>query len=119
MLVILYNLVIRTLAFLFKIASVFHPKAKRFVSGRRGSLKLIRKAFENNTSPVVWIHCASLGEFEQGRPVIEDLKKEFPTVKILLTFFSPSGYEVRKNYKHADFIFYLPWDTKKKCHNTY
>ncbi len=64
-----------------------------------------------NTSPLVWVHCASLGEFEQGRPIIEALKKESPSLKILLTFFSPSGFEVRKNYAHADYIFYLPWDT--------
>jgi 3-deoxy-D-manno-octulosonic-acid transferase len=60
---------------------------------------------------VVWVHCASLGEFEQGRPVIEALKREFPRYKILLTFFSPSGYEVRKNYAQADYVFYLPLDT--------
>lgn len=65
----------------------------------------------SNTSPVVWIHCASLGEFEQGRPIIERIRKEFPAYKILLTFFSPSGYEVRKNYTGADYVFYLPFDT--------
>src|SRR5690606_32033416 len=65
-----------------------------------------------NTADVVWIHCASLGEFEQGRPVIEALKSTYPTVKVLLTFFSPSGYEVKKNYEGADYILYLPWDTR-------
>jgi 3-deoxy-D-manno-octulosonic-acid transferase len=68
-------------------------------------------AFGNNQSPVAWIHCSSLGEFEQARPLIEALKKEYPSVKILLTFFSPSGYEVRKNYDKADLVIYLPWDT--------
>lgn len=65
----------------------------------------------SNTSPVTWIHCSSLGEFEQGRPIIERLRREFPDHKILLTFFSPSGYEVRKNYPGADYVFYLPFDT--------
>ena len=68
-------------------------------------------AFKNNPGNPAWIHCASLGEFEQGRPIIEALKKQDPSIKILLTFFSPSGYEVRKNYPQADYIFYLPWDT--------
>ena len=68
--------------------------------------------FGINNSPVVWIHCASLGEFEQARPLIETLKKEYNGLKILLTFFSPSGYEVRKNYEKADMVTYLPWDTR-------
>jgi len=64
---------------------------------------------------LVWVHCASLGEFEQGRPLIETLKARFPHIKILLTFFSPSGYEVQKNYSAADYIFYLPWDTPQQA----
>jgi len=71
----------------------------------------LRASFQNHVGPLVWVHCASLGEFEQGRPVIELLKKEFPHVKVLLTFFSPSGYDVRKDYNQADYVFYLPWDT--------
>lgn len=66
-------------------------------------------------SPLVWMHCASLGEFEQGRPLIEEIKINFPSYKILLTFFSPSGYEVRKNYQGADYIFYLPTDNNKNA----
>jgi 3-deoxy-D-manno-octulosonic-acid transferase len=96
---------------IFKIAALFHAKAKAFVNGRTNIFRKLDDAFKSNVSPVVWIHCASLGEFEQGRPVMEAIKNEFSNVKILLTFFSPSGYEVRKNYKGADFIFYLPWDT--------
>lgn len=69
-------------------------------------------SFNSNEAPVAWFHCASLGEFEQGRPVIEAFKKRFPNYKILLTFFSPSGYEVRKNYDGADFIYYLPVDSR-------
>lgn len=64
-----------------------------------------------NQQPLVWVHCASLGEFEQGRPIMEGLRQHHPDVKILLTFFSPSGYEIRKRYEGADFIFYLPWDS--------
>lgn len=71
----------------------------------------MKTVFAGNTSPTVWIHCASLGEFEQARPLIEKLKNEYQGIKILLTFFSPSGFEVRKNYDKADLVSYLPWDT--------
>ncbi len=109
--VVLYNTLIFCLSTLFWIASLFNNKAKLFVIGRKGLLPEIQRIFAINNSPVVWIHCASLGEFEQGRPIIEVLKRERPSYKILLTFFSPSGYEVRKKYEHADWVFYLPWDT--------
>ena len=109
--VVLYNFLILILRAGFRIASLFHPKAKAFVKGRKGVFKRMESLFSTNQSPVVWIHCASLGEFEQGRPLIEALKKEYRDVKILLTFFSPSGYEVRKNYNQADLVIYLPWDT--------
>jgi 3-deoxy-D-manno-octulosonic-acid transferase len=111
--VILYNLSIFFLSVLIKHASLFHSKAKAFVTGRKGILKKIEEATVNLQSPLVWVHCASLGEFEQGRPIIEAIKKDFPDHKIFLTFFSPSGFEVRKNYPQADFVFYLPWDTSK------
>lgn len=84
----------------------------------QGQHKLIQKisgAFATNSSPVIWIHCASLGEFEQGRPVLEALRKLYPSYKTLLTFFSPSGYEVRKKYNQADWVFYLPWDTARNA----
>jgi 3-deoxy-D-manno-octulosonic-acid transferase len=71
----------------------------------------VRAAFKDETSPVVWMHCASLGEFEQGRPVLEFLRQQHPDCKFLLTFYSPSGYEVRKGYKGADYVFYLPMDS--------
>lgn len=111
----LYNLSISVLRLLYWVASFVNPKAKLFKNGRKNIFKDIKHALSNNTNPVIWVHCASLGEFEQGRPVIEKLKNEFPAFKILLTFFSPSGYEVRKNYEQADFIFYLPWDTHKNA----
>lgn len=86
------------------------------IAGRKNIFEKILSQFKNSAlrspdSQLIWFHCASLGEFEQGRPLMEKLKLQHPNVKILLTFFSPSGYEIRKNYAGADFIFYLPMDT--------
>jgi 3-deoxy-D-manno-octulosonic-acid transferase len=92
-----------------------NEKAKNWVRGRKGVFKSLSTYFYQQKAPVIWIHCASLGEFEQGRPIIESLKKTYPHHKILLTFFSPSGYEVRKNYPLADFISYLPMDSSKNA----
>lgn len=91
-----------------------HPKARLWVAGRK---ELFRRMSEviAPTDRIVWIHVASLGEFEQGRPVIERLRDKHPEYKILLTFFSPSGYEIRKNYAGADYIFYLPLDTPRNA----
>lgn len=113
--IILYNFFIGLLRCVYRIAALFHEKAKAFVRGRVNAFENMARALENNTSPVIWVHCASLGEFEQGRPLIESIKKEWPHFKILLTFFSPSGFEVQKNYPQADFVFYLPWDTKRNA----
>jgi 3-deoxy-D-manno-octulosonic-acid transferase len=109
--IFLYNLGISFLRIAFKLAAPFHSKASAFVTGRKDIIAKINTAVAGNTAPLIWVHCASLGEFEQGRPIIESFKKEFADHKILLTFFSPSGYEVRKNYPLADYVFYLPWDT--------
>jgi 3-deoxy-D-manno-octulosonic-acid transferase len=110
--VFFYTLGISFIRFSYWLAAAINPKARAFRTGRRDQRKKLRSTFPlNSTAQLVWFHCASLGEFEQGRPVIEALKQWNPSVKILLTFFSPSGYEVRKNYEGADFIFYLPWDT--------
>jgi 3-deoxy-D-manno-octulosonic-acid transferase len=87
---------------------VFNQKAALWVKGRKGNLP-VSKQFDKS----VWIHCASLGEFEQGRPVIEAIKAKNPDVKILLTFFSPSGYEIRKDYPLADYVMYLPRDSRR------
>jgi 3-deoxy-D-manno-octulosonic-acid transferase len=106
-----YNFSIHLLAGIYTIVSLLNAKAKLFVSGRKNLFKRLSASFRSVPSPVIWVHCASLGEFEQGRPIIEALKVKFPNHKILLTFFSPSGYENKKDYSHADFIFYLPWDT--------
>ena len=109
-----YNLSIRFYVLLVRIAAFFNPKAKQWVEGRKNLFERLEKAMAGQTN-VVWFHSASLGEFEQGRPVIESYKEEHPDCKILLTFFSPSGYEVRKNYEGADFIFYLPADFKRNA----
>jgi 3-deoxy-D-manno-octulosonic-acid transferase len=109
--IVLYNLFILIFGAGVRIAALFHPKASAIVTGRKDVFKRLETTFKGNTSPVVWVHCASLGEFEQGRPLIELLRQEYPHLKILLTFFSPSGYEVRKNYNLADLVCYLPADT--------
>lgn len=108
--VFLYNLSIRFYQLLVFVASAFNTKARHFYRGRVGIWEKLKSQIEPN-SEIIWVHCSSLGEFEQGRPVIEAIEQKKPNAKILLTFFSPSGYEVRKNYSGADYIFYLPLDT--------
>ncbi len=104
----------RFLASALKIAAPFNQKIKLGVEGRNSALKRLEELFSKQpqSRPVAWFHAASLGEFEQGRPVIEAYRIAYPDHFILLTFFSPSGYEVRKNYTGADFIAYLPIDTR-------
>lgn len=99
----------------YLVAGVFNDKARAFNAGRKNFFREFQKKLSADTAPLIWVHCASLGEFEQGRPVMEKLKAEFPSHKILLTFFSPSGFEIRKNYDRADYVFYLPWDTRKNA----
>lgn len=96
------------------LASLFNPKAKKWVLGRKGLLKKLSLAIAP-TDKVIWMHCASLGEFEQGRPLLEAIREKYPPYKVLLTFFSPSGYEVQKNYTGADWVFYLPLDGRKRA----
>ena len=97
--------------FFLSIIALFSKKIKLFVIGRQETFKRL-SVFDSNDK-VLWFHAASLGEFEQGRPIIEQVKKEFPSYKILLTFFSPSGYEIRKEYELADVVCYLPMDSNK------
>jgi 3-deoxy-D-manno-octulosonic-acid transferase len=92
-----------------------NPKARLWLQGRKNLLPRLQQAFAGNTSPVIWMHCSSLGEFEQGRPVLEAIRQQFPQYKWLVTFFSPSGYEVRKNYEHAHWVFYLPMDSHRNA----
>ncbi|RLD59100.1 MAG: 3-deoxy-D-manno-octulosonic acid transferase [Bacteroidetes bacterium] len=112
--IFIYNILISLYSFSVRLACVFNPKARFFVKGRKNIFKNINKQIDKSQQ-IIWFHCASLGEFEQGRPVIEALKQKHPQYKILLTFFSPSGYEIRKNYAGADYIFYLPIDTKRNA----
>ena len=107
----LYNSLISGYKSAVKIAALFIPKAKKLNEGQKGLVAAIKGQLEKDTAPKAWFHCASLGEFEQGRPVIEAFKARYPQYQIVLTFFSPSGYEVRKNYTGADYVFYLPFDT--------
>lgn len=107
---LLYSLIIRAYTAAIHLAAPFHAKARKWVQGRRGLMRSMQQTTRPR-GPLIWFHCASLGEFEQGRPVIEQLKNKRPDISILLTFFSPSGYEIRKNYAFADFVFYLPADT--------
>lgn len=107
---LLYNLSLRLYRFGIGVSSLSNEKAKQWIAGRRGW----RKNLSQKLQPVerrIWIHCSSLGEFEQGRPLIELIKQRYPDYKIVLTFFSPSGYEPRKDYDGADYVFYLPMDS--------
>ena len=112
---ILYKIAIYSYQFLIFIFSLTNKKARKFRLGRKGWISKLEQHLADNTQKIVWIHAASLGEFEQGRPIIEALKKNKSDIKILLTFFSPSGYEVRKDYEYADWIHYLPLDTAKNA----
>lgn len=113
MITLFYNLGIRLYSFALLLVSPFNNKAKLLRRGRQNTLQQLGNiSFDG---PVIWVHAASLGEFEQGRPVIEAIKKEHPNYKIVLTFFSPSGYEIRKHYELADWVCYLPADTPKNA----
>ena len=126
-----YNIFLILFKIGVRIAALFNAKAKKWVQGRKGIWEKLRSEVGSQESGVrssesgigsqeagvnsrkakiIWVHCASLGEFEQGRPVIEKLRSQYPDFKLLLTFFSPSGYEIRKDYKGADMVFYLPMD---------
>jgi len=107
----MYNISVRLYQLAILIASLFNKKAKRWLEGRRDIFNKLQSAI-GKSDKVIWMHCASLGEFEQGRPVLEELRQLYPQQKLLLTFFSPSGYEIRKNYAGVDWVFYLPLDTE-------
>ena len=111
---ILYTIGIQLHIIVIHIAALFNAKAKLWVKGRKAIFQKLTEAIKENQD-IVWFHCASLGEFEQGKPIIEGYKLKYPKHKILLTFFSPSGYEIRKNYDGVDWVFYLPSDTKKNA----
>ncbi|MGS2763466.1 3-deoxy-D-manno-octulosonic acid transferase [Sinomicrobium sp. M5D2P9] len=114
MLSFIYNILISVTGFLLKIIALFNKKIKLFVYGRKTVFTDLQKRIIPGDR-IIWFHTASLGEFEQGLPVIEKIRAEFPDRKILVTFFSPSGYEVKKGSKAADIITYLPLDTRKNA----
>ena len=106
----MYNLIIYLYLLGVAVYSLFNEKVRKMWRGERDAIRVLREKVDPKAR-YVWFHAASLGEFEQGRPLMEQIKREHPDIKILLTFFSPSGYEVRKNYEGADIICYLPLDT--------
>ena len=111
---ILYNIFVNFYVSVARLAALFNPKARQWVHGRKNLLENIGLTLSaySDGKKIAWFHCASLGEFEQGRPLIEAFKSSKPDYRIVLTFFSPSGFEVRKNYPGADHVFYLPADTR-------
>ena len=110
----MYNIAISVYVFLMRVVACFHPKAKKMVRGHRETFRILEKKVDKKAR-YIWFHAASLGEFEQGRPLMEKLKEDRPEYKILLTFFSPSGYESAKNYVHADIVCYLPFDFQENA----
>lgn len=113
-----YNLLIAGMGLAIRLAALFNRKARLWVRGRRGIFERLAAALdrgEGQRDDIAWFHAASLGEFEQGRPVIEAFREKYPDHKILLTFFSPSGYEMRKDYPGADWVFYLPADSARNA----
>lgn len=110
----IYNIGIYLLFFIILITSLFNSKAKLWINGRRNIFRKIA-TYNNEGKKTVWLHCSSLGEFEQGRPIIDKIKAQHTEYKIVISFFSPSGYEIRKNYSNADFVTYLPLDTAQNA----
>jgi 3-deoxy-D-manno-octulosonic-acid transferase len=113
--IVMYNLFLWLYKTGIHIVSPWNPKAKRWLKGRKNILKRISALNPGKQDRYTWMHCASLGEFEQGRPILENIRKQYPAEKIVLTFFSPSGYEAKKDYAGADHILYLPLDSKRNA----
>ena len=109
----LYNILVFKASILLRFIALFNNKIKLFVDGRKETFEKL--SVLNKADKVVWIHSASLGEFEQARPIIEKLNTDYTNYKIVVTFFSPSGYEIRKNYNLADIVCYLPLDSKSNA----
>jgi len=110
---IIYTIIVQFAAAILNILAFFNSKLSLFVKGRKQTIAILKKTIKQ-TDRTIWIHAASLGEYEQGLPIMERLKNEYPQHKLILTFFSPSGYEVKKNSTIADAVTYLPLDTKTK-----
>jgi 3-deoxy-D-manno-octulosonic-acid transferase len=108
----LYNIFLVLYRISALVIGPWNHKARLWVEGRKNIFEKIRSSGISDQPAVIWMHCASLGEFEQGRPLLEHIAQQFPSHKIILTFFSPSGFEAKKKYPGADYIFYLPLDSK-------
>lgn len=111
---LIYNLFIRLYVLGIHVGSLWNPKAKEWIDGRKNLFDELKERL-GNSDKTIWVHCASAGEFEQGKPLVEEIKRTYPSHKIVVSFFSPSGYNVAKKYSHADAITYLPADTKKNA----
>lgn len=112
---LIYSLGIALYRLIVQIAAISNPKARAFIKGRRNIWARLESQLGKNTNPLLWIHCSSVGEYEQGRPVMEAFKKEFTDYKILVTFYSPSGYEAIETDAIVDFKCYLPFDSKRNA----
>jgi 3-deoxy-D-manno-octulosonic-acid transferase len=110
----LYNIFLWLYVAGVRFASIWDVKARKWLEGRQRIFDDIRSAIDPH-SQTIWIHCSSLGEFEQGQPVMEKVKSQFPHLKLLVTFFSPSGYQIKKSYAGVDYVFYLPMDSRKNA----
>lgn len=109
----LYNFCIAVYTLLIRLVAPFNRKTRLWCEGRKGLTERLQRAI-GDAEHIVWVHSSSLGEFEQGRPIVDYIRAHYPDYKILLTFFSPSGYEMRKNYPNADYVFYIPVDTRRR-----
>jgi 3-deoxy-D-manno-octulosonic-acid transferase len=111
----LYNIFLLLYTSGVRISAIWNTKARKWLKGRQGIFERLQNTAGPRRSPAVWVHCASLGEFEQGRPLLEAIRARYPETKIFLSFFSPSGFEVREHYAGADLVFYLPIDSRKNA----
>jgi len=115
--IILYAIGVKIIELLTHLAAMFNPKAKEFIKGRKQVLASLSSQLEHNSSPILWVHCSSVGEYEQGRPVMEVFKKRHPNFKILVTFYSPSGYHAVETDRIVDYKIYLPFDSRNNARN--
>jgi len=115
MLTILYSLGLKSMELLTRLAAIFNPKAKEFIAGRKQVWESLTSQLADNDSPILWVHCSSVGEYEQGRPVMECFKNHYQEYKILVTFYSPSGYHAVDIDEIIDYKIYLPFDSRKNA----
>jgi 3-deoxy-D-manno-octulosonic-acid transferase len=110
-----YSIFLRLYRVAVGFSSIWNDKARKWIDGRKDIFEKMRLGVRDSKSGTVWVHCSSLGEFEQGKPLMEKIKRQYPNHKLLITFFSPSGYDIKKNYTGADYVFYLPMDSQRNA----